>query len=197
MSNLTSITTHSGLAFPFLAARSEHIVLSDIAHALSMLCRFGGHCARFYSVAEHSVLVARRCPPQHRLWGLLHDAAEAYMGDIPKPIKAVLPDVQQIEKRLLELVAARFGLIPGIPRSVIAADAAMLDYEMNILMAPHCDLTAASNEPSDTALYCLPPEHARELFLREFKLISLSNMRDQVDKLQPSVTTRSNRGRMT
>lgn len=106
------IQTYTGKRFFPLDPRPEDIDPVDIAHALSMLCRFGGHCSRFYSVAEHSVLMAKHGGTTHheRLWLLLHDAAEAYLVDVPRPIKRQLPVYQAAEVKLLQAIAARFEL---------------------------------------------------------------------------------------
>lgn len=105
----TFIETASGLKYHFLNPQQDEIVIEDIALALANKCRFSGH-VNFYSVAEHSVLVALRLPPGLQLAGLLHDAAEAYLGDIPSPIKAVLPDYKRLEKISETAVNKAFGL---------------------------------------------------------------------------------------
>lgn len=84
--------TYSGRAFWPLDPRADEIDPLDIAHALSMLCRYGGHVRRFYSVAEHCVLMSHAVAPEHALWALLHDATEAYMVDLPRPINRILLD---------------------------------------------------------------------------------------------------------
>src|SRR5579872_2947230 len=81
------IQTASGLEFPLFEPRLDAINIEDIAHGLSMICRFTGQCARFYSVAEHSVHVSHLVPREDAAWGLLHDAAEAYLGDVASPLK--------------------------------------------------------------------------------------------------------------
>src|SRR4051812_31750950 len=81
------IQTYSGTEFWPLSPKAADVKLIDIAHALSNKCRFAGHCREFYSVAQHSVLVSRQLPDEFKLWGLLHDAGEAYFADIPNPIK--------------------------------------------------------------------------------------------------------------
>lgn len=104
------IQMHSGIAFWPMDPRADEVRLEDIAHSLSLLCRFGGHCSRFYSVAEHSVHVARLCSPEVALWGLLHDASEAYVVDLPRPIKRQLPEYAEIEGLVQFAIAEHFGL---------------------------------------------------------------------------------------
>ena len=81
------ILTFAGKIFRPLAPRAEDICIEDIAHALSNMCRFNGHVSEFYSVAQHSVQVAKHTPAPFKLHALLHDASEAYIFDVPKPIK--------------------------------------------------------------------------------------------------------------
>ena len=134
--------TYSGVEFYPLDPRAEEIRIEDIAHALSNLCRYGGHVRRFYSVAEHSVSVAKACVPRCTLWGLLHDAAEAYLVDLPAPIKndSRLGELyREAEGRLMRAICTRFGLRWGWGASeeVQRADAAMVWIESRVLMAPH------------------------------------------------------------
>lgn len=112
-----------------LDPRPEEIDILDIAHALSMTCRFGGHCRTFYSVAEHSLHVSRVCDPEDALWGLLHDASEAYIADIIRPIKCNLKGYKEIEDVLMACVSTRFGLTLAMPKSVKLADARLLATE--------------------------------------------------------------------
>ena len=102
------MNTASGRLVDPFNLRLEDIAIEDIAHSLSMQCRFNGHCARFYSVAEHSVLVSRLVLPKNRLWGLLHDAQEAYLGDIITPIKQQVPAIQEVEANLQLLISLKF-----------------------------------------------------------------------------------------
>lgn len=91
------ILTYTGLHFPLLKPEYFHFNILDIAHALSQLCRFTGHTSSFYSVAQHSVMVASLVPADQALAALMHDAAEAYLGDVSSPLKALLPDYKLIE----------------------------------------------------------------------------------------------------
>jgi hypothetical protein len=123
------IQTFSGVEFyPFDPLPSE-ILIEDIAHALSMQCRYAGHVRRFYSVAEHCVRVAELLPIEDRLWGLLHDASEAYLVDLPRPIKRhseIGRLYREAEAVLMESICDRFNLAPVEPDSVGVADKAML-----------------------------------------------------------------------
>jgi len=89
--------TASGKRFWPLDPRPEDICIEDIAHALSHICRFGGHVREPYSVAQHSVIVSMIVKPENALYGLLHDAAEAYAGDMVRPLKRGMPAYRSIE----------------------------------------------------------------------------------------------------
>lgn len=130
------IQTYTGKQFWPHDARPEEIDIVDIAHALSMKCRFTGHCIQFYSVAQHSVLVSRLVPERDALHALLHDATEAYLPDVARPIKPLLQNFTEIEDRLWLVIAARFGLDPVLPASVKHADLIALRTERRDLMSP-------------------------------------------------------------
>lgn len=129
------IQTFTGKQFYPLDPRPDELDIIDIAHALSLKCRYAGHCRDFYSVAQHSVLVSENVPPQDALWGLLHDAAEAYLSDIPRPIKASLIGFNEMEERVMRSVAERYGLPWPEPPWVGRADLTLLHTERRDLMA--------------------------------------------------------------
>lgn len=128
--------TFTGARFYPMDPRPEDIDPADIAHALSLLCRYGGHLDRFYSVAEHCVLMSRAVPPEHALIALLHDATEAYVVDVPRPLKRYLPDYQAMEAAVWGAIVRRFGL-PGLhlPFEVKEADTRILLTERDALMS--------------------------------------------------------------
>ena len=161
--------TFTGRQFWPLDPRPEEIDLEDIATGLSRACRYAGHCERFYSVAEHSVLVSHVVPPSLALKGLLHDATEAYLVDIPRPIKPALTGYMAIEQRLWEAVAVRFGLSPEMPDAIKAADNAVLLAESTQIMKPHPAPWCVPGEPAAVRILCFPPEEARLLFLARFE----------------------------
>ncbi len=121
----------SGKQFWPLDPRAEDVDIRDIARALSMQCRWGGHVNRFFSVAQHCILVARHLPADMQVRGLLHDAAEAYIVDVPSPIKKYLHGYDVIEMRLLEVIGERFGVkdLHRMPGSVHEQDGRALATE--------------------------------------------------------------------
>lgn len=154
--------------------RVEDIDIEDIAHALSQQCRFSGHTSRFYSVAEHSVRVALICPREHRLWGLLHDASEAYIVDIPRPFKHMdqLREYREIEAVVQGVVCDRFGLPREMPRAVKLADEILLGTEARDLMGPLLPGWVLREAPLPEVVAPWPPEQAKYLFLSMFKMLT-------------------------
>lgn len=127
--------TYTGRQFWPIDPRPEEIEIEDIAHALSMMCRYNGHCRTFYSVAEHSVIVSEHVPKEHALWALLHDASEAYIADIVRPAKRFIVGYHEAETRIMNAVCERFGLSPTIPAEVKRVDNAILADEQRCIMA--------------------------------------------------------------
>lgn len=169
-----SILTFSGSYFNYLAGGNA-VLIDDIAHALANICRFGGHTREFYSVAQHSVIVSNIVPKEDALWGLLHDAAEAYMGDMTRPLKDLMPGFKEIEKRVEAEIFELMGLKGGIPPSVKYADLVMLATERRDLMPEQQERWALLDgiQPLTETIDPWPPRHAEHEFVIRFGEIVL------------------------
>lgn len=155
------IRTFSGIYIDPLNPKPELINIEDIAHALSMQCRFGGHLPRFYSVAQHSVMVADLVDPENKLAALLHDASEAYLLDIPRPVKSRLTNYKKIQRGLMRVIAKKFGFKYPLHQSVHDTDEAMLRWEWDALMLRR---PGFPEKP-------LPPRLAKANFITKFYLL--------------------------
>ncbi len=130
--------TYMGTKFYIQDPRPEEIHLYDIAHALALNCRYAGHCNQHYSVAEHSVhllteMEKRTTDEELLLKTLLHDASEAYLCDIPRPIKPYLSGYKELEEKLQNAIFDHFGLSHGIPQLIHDIDGAILRDETAVL----------------------------------------------------------------
>ena len=161
------LQTFTGRKFWPLDPLPAEVCIEDIAHALAMKCRYGGHCAAFYSVAEHSVLVSRLVPPALSLWDLLHDAGEAYLADVPRPVKPYLAGWHDLEARVLAAVCNRFGLPLAEPAEVKRVDFAITSDEKIALMADG-PTWAGLAPPVGAVIRCLAPAQAEAEFLARF-----------------------------
>lgn len=136
--NVHCMQTHSGRVVDLSRFSEDDICVDDIAHALSQIIRFTGHAKAPYSVAQHSLLVAEISPPEHRLWALLHDASEAYLGDVASPLKTLLPQYRELEEKFQKVIAGRFGLSWPIPACVKHADrVALMTEKRDLLLTKH------------------------------------------------------------
>lgn len=131
------ITTYSKIKFRPVEPVVEDIKIEDIAHSLSMLCRANGHYSTFYSVGAHCIncyeeAVARRETPRVKMACLLHDAVESYISDVTRPVKQYLPEYQNIEAKLSNVIYEKFLGSPITEyeeKMVKLIDDAMLYYE--------------------------------------------------------------------
>lgn len=180
MSNIRpDILTASGHYYDY--TKMDNLISGvDIARALSRICRFGGQLrpdVEFYSVAQHSVIVSYLVPHEHALHALFHDAAEAYIGDMMRPLKNLLPDYKAIEKSVEAEVMLALGFPLEMPPCIKIADIIALATEQRDLMAPHDDQWALIDgvEPSPQIIVPLLPNAAYELFFGRY--IELSGAR--------------------
>jgi 5'-nucleotidase len=169
--DFTSMCVTASKFWP-LDPRPEEIDLRDIARALSMQCRWGGHVNRFYSVAQHCVSVSEHCPA-HPIEGLLHDAAEAYLVDVPTPIKRHLDGYLEIERNLLGVIGERFGVwLKDLPPEVHFQDQRALATEQRDLR-PKFDFWTPAEEPWFDELMPMGPCTAEKRFLERAAALGL------------------------
>lgn len=177
------ILTYTGRTIYPLDPRSEEIDLHDIAHALANICRYTGHVESYYSVAEHSVRVSELCEErvarpyspdtyQMALEGLMHDASEAYLGDVARPIKQasyVGKLYGKAEDRLMEIIAEKYGTTWPIPDVVAWADNVLLRTEQRDLMPyPNELYTLEQYEMLPNTISPWSPEEAEIEFLDRY-----------------------------
>ena len=158
--------TYTGRRFYPADPRAADVDILDIALALGNMTRYGGHC-RFYSVAEHSVLVSHIVPPQFALEGLLHDATEAYVADLIRPMKRCLAkdnEYFKIDALVRLAIAEKFRLQPKEPREVIEADCAILATEKEVLH-PRSDPWDIPFANPGLKIRCLIPPASQRAFL--------------------------------
>ena len=172
------LITSSGRRFWPLEPRVEDVDLADIAHALANVCRYGGHARTFYSVAEHSVLVARHVPIAYAMHGLLHDATEAYLGDVVRPIKhhPAMLAYREAEAFLEAVIAEHFGIVwtPEARAAVKEIDDRILADERAALLPESSHQHWSVREPLGCAIYSSPPHVARRLFVETFTTLLAS-----------------------
>ncbi len=161
--------------FPY-DPKIDEIVIEDIAHSLSLLNRFAGHTRVAFSVAQHSYLVAEHCPPVYQLLGLLHDAAEAYLMDLPSPVKndSSMADYRLLEARVQAVIFKAFGVATpphaaqGMPPVVAHIDARMLATEARDLLGPPPEPWLWLPDPYPEVIQPVSAQEAEKEFLRAF-----------------------------
>lgn len=169
------IQTATERVFNFLQPDVNDISIRDIAHALSNICRFTGHVGEFYSVAQHSVLVSYLVNPVYAREALMHDASEAYLGDVHSPLKRELPEYQKIEAECMRAIEKKFGLAAGPIKDVVAADE--LAFKMETvrffhykcpLWLKYVDNPQVYVESEFRPIQALDPADARETFIARY-----------------------------
>ena len=166
-----TIMLRSGNYFDLQDPSASRFDVTDIAHALSNICRFTGHTRQFYSVAEHSVLCSYLVPHEDRMIALMHDAAEAFIGDVSSPLKKLLPDYNAIARGVEEHVFSTLGLPYPFPPSVKKADRIMLRLEQSYLMRNEDRWEGTEDGgglPAGQYLRCCTPAVAMSAFMARF-----------------------------
>jgi hypothetical protein len=174
------IQTFTGRRFDVFAPNPDHIHLLDIATALAHTCRFSGHVPYHYSVGQHSLLMSRVVPPAVALEALLHDAAEAYLGDVPRPIRQGLQDYNAVMGLVETAVAQRFGLVYPWPDAIHEADMRMVITEAHAFNKDTTGWGIDAAPYGDVVVAPMYPKDVMELFIDRFlELESARVMEDQ------------------
>jgi len=169
------VQTYKRKQFWPLDPRSEDVDIEDIAHSLSLICRFNGHCNVFYSVAQHSVIVSHVVRPSESMVGLLHDGAEAYLGDIVRPVKRFLLGIKEIERELERVIFQHFGITTYDKGEVSRADNLVLFTEMRDMMYEPPAVWRESEKYIPFLLreriIALEPKESERLFLERYGML--------------------------
>lgn len=165
------VSTYLGNRFYPLEPRIDDVDIEDIAHGLAYQCRFNGQTSAFYSVAQHSLMVSALVPEELKFAALLHDAAEAYLGDMVKPLKVLLPEFAAIEDNVACIIGARFGVDLAHHPVIKRADLVALATEKRDLMPYSVEEWSYLDgvTPLARVIQPLVPEQAKTAFLREFE----------------------------
>lgn len=154
-----SIRTYTGKTFDLSRPTVDMICKEDIAHGLSNTARWAGQTEHFYSVAQHSVMVSQLLPPELRLAGLMHDASESYMGDMPSPFKKLMPSFKKLEGNLMRVIFEKYDIDWSLMEKIKEVDREVLGLEWdNVVTGPNC-------------LPVWSPEFAKVRFLETYELI--------------------------
>lgn len=185
--------TYTGVQFYLTDPHPDDVRIEDIGHALSMVCRFGGHTSEFYSVAQHSVhcsqLAGEDRPDDYafQLHVLLHDASEGYLGDIVRPLKYSMPDYREYERRMAQVIYEGLRLSPPTPRQ----EDDIKSYDDIMLMTERRDLIEHRNykwsinaEPTDRKITPWSPTASEYQFITRYEML-----RGLVDKASSEVTS--------
>lgn len=177
------ISTYTGRVFYPLNPQPESIDIRDIAHALSLMTRFNGHCSTFYSIAEHSVRCYNLFNSRYHgytnqlsrrkgaLRVLLHDAAEAYVSDCPRPIKPLLKGFKEIEDSISEVIYKKFWIDGLVEKERGSFESDLKEIDMRLLateardLIRNCDEWVLSQPPLSEFIVPHTPQDAERMFL--------------------------------
>lgn len=166
--------TYSGRDYDIINPTSDMIDIKDIAHSLALKCRFNGHCDRFYSVAEHCVVMSMVIDQSAALLALMHDASETYLTDVISPVKRILIGYDELEGKSMNAIYAKFGVLDLCNYAeayhlVKEADIRMRETERIQLMSRCTEPWYPEYQPYDRKLGCWSPDMAERIFIDRFK----------------------------
>lgn len=165
------IQTYTGKKFFLINPQPDDVDIYDIAHHLAQICRFVGATRDFYSVAQHSIFLSHRVPKEFALWGLFHDAAEAYVGDLSSSLKKDMHVFKEMEQKILHVIAKHFGLEWPMPKEVKEADGRTLATERRDVMRYAGLDWELDAEPYDQIIKPIGYDQAEVSFLSRYDII--------------------------
>ena len=182
------IITYKQIEFWPLDPKESEVDIDDISHALGMLCRYNGHTLKYYSVGEHSIRVSYILPKNLRLMGLLHDASEAYISDIPSPTKIYMQQYKEWEKEIEKVIYKKYILLEKEDTMVKEADRIMLVTEMRDLLPsglnPKWNIAKMGIKSLEKKIKrTMSPRIAERLFLARFNELYYNKKLSIINKL--------------
>lgn len=175
------IETNTHNTFFYKRRNPENISIYDIAHGLAHLCRYSGQCNYFYSVAQHSCIIFDHAPTWMKMEGLMHDGAEAYISDIPRPVKTIVPEIKMLEEEIQTQIAERFRLRYPIPSQVKILDSKLMLREAQLLFDNGVRWTVDGLEPLNVDIKSFwSPQRSKREFLFRFEFMTGIKLLDGV-----------------
>lgn len=166
------IETNSHETYFYGKRNPENINILDIAHGLSNLCRYSGQCNYFYSVAQHSCIVHDVAPIHLKAIGLFHDAAEAYISDIPRPVKNIVPEIKKLERKIQIEVSERFKLTFPWSSQIEILDSQLMLREAQLLFDGGVSWTVEGLPPLEINIPSFwSPKRAKREFLFRYEVL--------------------------
>jgi len=162
------IRTYSGKKFYVFNPKQKDIVIEDIAHSLSLICRFTGHTEDLYSVGQHSLLVMELCPEEFKLEGLTHDFPEAYITDLATPVKRKMPNYKEFENTLHTAIAKKFHLQFPMPKIIKEIDQEVFRMEWAYLMERNKKTKFGKFRMEKEEFRILPPKEVEKRIIEVF-----------------------------
>lgn len=162
------IRTYSGKKFYVFDPKQKDITIKDIAHALSLICRFTGHTEDLYSVGQHSLLVMELCPEEFKLEGLTHDFPEAYVTDLATPIKRQMSNYREIEDNLHVAIAKKFHLQFPMPKIIKEIDTEVFNMEWAYLMEKNKKIKSGKFRMEKDRFQILSPKEVEQKIIENF-----------------------------
>lgn len=167
------IETNTHNTFFYNRNNPENISILDIAQGLSNICRYSGQCNYFYSVAQHSCIIYDLAPSHLKLIGLLHDGAEAYISDIPRPVKTLVPEIKELEITIQMQIAHRFELSFPYSSQIEILDSMLMLREAQLLFDGGVSWNIDGLDPIDININTFwTPKRAKREFLFRYELSS-------------------------